>query len=46
MDLKKDEEVKPIQSVKMNINQSNTYKRDLDWVQFADETKVQEKHQV
>ena len=30
----------------MNIYQSNTYKKDLTWLDFDDEPRVQERQQV
>ena len=40
------EEVEPVQSVQMNIYQSNNYRKDLSWFHFDDELRVQEKKQV
>ena len=39
-------EVEPVEPVQMNIYQSNTYRRDLSWLNFDDEPRVQEKQQV
>ena len=39
-------EVEPIQPVQMNIYQSNTYKKDLSWLHFNSEAKVQERQQT
>ena len=39
-------EVEPIQPVQMNIYQSNTYKKDLSWLYFNSEAKVQERQQT
>ena len=36
----------PVQPVQMNIYQSNTYRKDLSWLHFDDEARVQEKQQV
>ena len=30
----------------MNIHQSNTYRKDLSWLHFCDEPRVQERQQV
>ena len=39
-------EVEPAEPVLKNINQSNTYRKDLSWPHFNDEPRVQEKQQV
>ena len=39
-------EVESVQPVQMNICQSNTYRKDLSWLPFGDEPRVQEKQQV
>ena len=39
-------EVEPVEPVQMNIYQSNTYRKDLSWLHFDDEPRVQEKQQV
>ena len=38
-------ELKPVQPVKMNICQSNTYRKDLSQLHFNNEQRVQEKWQ-
>ena len=38
--------MKPVQPVSMNNYQSNTYRKDLSWLHFADKPRVQEKQQV
>ena len=38
----KDKEVEPVESVHMNIYQSNTYKKGSSWLHFDDEPKVQD----
>ena len=38
-------EVESVQSVKMNIYQSNTYRKDLSQLHFNDEQRVQERWQ-
>ena len=35
-----------IETVQMNIYQSNTYRKDLSWLHFDDEPRVQERQQV
>ena len=35
--------VEPVEPVQMNIYQSNTYKKDLSWLHFDNEPKVQER---
>ena len=37
--------MEPVEPVQMNIYQSNTYKKDLSWLHFDDEPKVQERQQ-
>ena len=39
-------EVKPVEPVKMNIYQSNTYRKNLSCLHFDNEPSVQEKQQV
>ena len=41
----KNEEVKPVQIVHMNISQSNIYRTDLTWLEFDDEQAAQEMQQ-
>ena len=36
-------EVEPAESVQMNMYQSNTYRKDLNWLHFGDEPRVQER---
>ena len=36
------EEKKPVQSVQMNIYQSNSYRKDLSWLHFDAEPRAQE----
>ena len=38
--------MEPVEPVQMNIYQSNTYKKDLSWVHFHDESRAQERQQV
>ena len=38
--------MEPVEPVQMNIYQSNTYKKDLSWLHFDDEQRVQERQQV
>ena len=38
--------MEPVQLVKKDICQSNTCVKDLSWLHFDDEPKVQERHQV
>ena len=38
--------MKPVQPIQMNIYQSNTYRKDLNWLYFNDEPRVQERQQV
>ena len=35
-------EVEPVEPVQMNIYQSNTYRKDLSWLNFDNEPRVQE----
>ena len=39
-------EVEPVEPVQTNIYQSNTYRKDLSWLHFDDEPRVQERQQV
>ena len=39
-------EVEPVQSVQINIYQSNIYRKDFSWPYFDDELNVQGKQQV
>ena len=39
-------EVEPVEPLQINIYQSNTYRKDLSWLQFNDEQRVQERQQV
>ena len=39
-------EVEPVEPVQMNVYQSNTYIKDLSWLHFDDELRVQEKQRV
>ena len=39
-------EVEPVEPVQMNIYQSNPYRKDLSWIHFNDEPRVQERQQV
>ena len=36
-------EVEPVEPVQMNIYQSNTYRKYLNWLHFDDEPRVQER---
>ena len=45
MDLCENKEVEPVELVQMNIYQCNTYRKDLSWLHFSDEPRVQEKQQ-
>ena len=36
----------PVKPVQMNIYESNTYRKDLSWLQFDDEPWIQERQQV
>ena len=38
--------MEPVESVQMNIYRSNTYKKDLSWLYFNKEPRVQERKQV
>ena len=46
MDLHQNKEAEPVQSVQMNIDQSNFYRKDLSWLHFDNEPRVQERKQV
>ena len=35
-----------VEAVQMNIDQSNTYRKDLNWLHLEDELRVQERQQV
>ena len=39
-------EVDPVEPAQMNIYQSNTYRKDLDWLYFDNEPKFQGSQQV
>ena len=39
-------EVELVESVQMNIYQSNTYRKDLSWLHFNNEPRVQDRQQV
>ena len=39
-------EVQQVQPVQMNIYQSNTYRKDLSWLHFDDELRIQQRQQV
>ena len=39
-------EVEPVELVQMNIYQNNTYRKDLSWLHFNDEPRVQEGQEV
>ena len=39
-------EVEPVELVQINIYQSNTYRKELSWLHFDDEPRVQERKQV
>ena len=39
-------EVQPVEPVQMNMYQSNTYRKDLSWLNVDDESRVQERQQV
>ena len=41
----KTKRVEPVQPVKMNAYQSNTYRKDLTWLCFGNEPRVQERQQ-
>ena len=38
--------MKPVQPVYINIYQSNSYRKDLSWIHFDDESRAQETQQV
>ena len=38
--------MEPVEPVQMNIYQRNTYRKDLSWLHFNDEPRVQERQQV
>ena len=38
--------MEPVEPVQTNIYQSNTYRKDLSWLHFSDEPRVQERQQV
>ena len=40
------EEVEPVQTIQIKIYQSNTYRKDLSWLYFDDESRTQESQQV
>ena len=42
----KNKEVEPVEPVQMYMYQSNTYRKDLSWLHFNNEPRVQEKQQV
>ena len=46
MDLHQNKEAEPVQPVQMNIDQSNFYRKDLSWLHFDNEPRVQERKQV
>ena len=37
--------VEPVEPIQMNTYQSNTYRKDLSWLHFDDEPRVQERWQ-
>ena len=39
-------EVEPVEPVQMNIYQTNTYRKELRWLHFNNEARVQEMQQV
>ena len=39
-------EEEPLESVQMNIYQSNTFRKDLNWLHFEDDPRVQERQHV
>ena len=43
---KKNKQMESVQSVQMNIYQSNTYRKDLSWQHFNNQPRVQQKQQV
>ena len=38
--------MEPVEPAQMNIYQSDTYKKDLNWPHFSDKPRVQERQQV
>ena len=46
VNLWKKKEVETVEPVQINIYQSNTYRKDLSWLHFDDEPRIQETHQV
>ena len=46
VDLFENKEVEPVEPVQMNIYQINTYRKDLSWLHFDDEPRVQQRQQV
>ena len=46
MDTRENKEVVPVQPVQINIYQSDTYGKNLDWPHFVNKLKFQEKQQV
>ena len=42
----KNKEVEPAEPVQMNIYQSSAYRKDLSWLHFDDQPRVQDKQQV
>ena len=38
--------MEPVEPVQMNIYQSNIYRKDLSWLYFDNEPRVQERQQV
>ena len=38
--------MEPVEPVQMNIYQSNTYRKDLNWINFDNEPRVQEREKV
>ena len=39
-------EEEPLESVQTNIYQSNTFRKDLNWLHFEDDPRVQERQHV
>ena len=39
-------EVEPVEPVQMNIYQSNNYRKDLSWLHFSNQPRIQERQQV
>ena len=39
-------EVEPVEPVQVNIHQSDTYRKELSWLCFYNEPRVQERQQV